>query len=577
MSQTTLQEKTESDLSELSSWSLADNVIVVGIMLFSVFYCIALLTLLPFDQIQGGDAANIAGFAAGWDYPENFYGDGLLSNPDNFRFYATVHIPVLQFLAPLTGGYGSAFSSLLGLHVFLQSFGFYILGKLLFQNKYWAVLLVVLNLMPVWFNLGEFWGAYPNAIPRFSFQALLPFLLAAVYYWRLTPKAWPWVMAFAGLLVYAHPVSAPGWAFAVWLSLWLFLPKAYTLPRKVAYMGFIGLICTAVVLPFLIHYLANHEHGAVENQRQVYEIMKGRFLEGYLELPTAVKQFFLILHKKYLLVLSVIGSSITLVLHRSRRDVLLVLLWIVGLLIFNVCLPILGHTIAEMRGEIPAQIDLIRGIRYLVPLMLLFCIWPLVELSHRFKAYHFKISAIGAILVSIWVYWHPIGFFPKAVGCWQQGDFQCFTDRIHGTAELLDALPGGVPPASPIFVAPSAMDTSLAIRYHSLLPVVYSSKDGGALAYANHAELLNWNQIRGKMDLINQESDPENELRMLSELSCDTDAQYLLTSKVFTEANQTVPRPFPNSSYFSQLNLQEIYSNDIFSLLKIEGYCSNRK
>src|SRR5688572_18610461 len=81
----------------------------------------------PFVTL-GGDAGNIASFAAAWDNPGAFKGDEALGDPGNFRFYATIHIPLLRVLRPLYGDYGSAFMAMLGLHVFLQGLGFYALG-----------------------------------------------------------------------------------------------------------------------------------------------------------------------------------------------------------------------------------------------------------------------------------------------------------------------------------------------------------------------------------------------------------------------------------------------------------------
>ncbi|MDO8559756.1 MAG: hypothetical protein Q7S23_01825, partial [bacterium] len=184
----------------------------------------------PFAFLSG-DSANIAGFAAALDHPGNFTGDAILSDPANFRFYQTIHLPLIRALTKITGDYGTSFIWLLGWHVLVQAVGFYILGRILFHRRYWAALYAIMTLVPVQLNL-EFWGAWSDPLPRFSFQALLPYLLAAALRWRSSPIAWPWLMAAAGVLVYVHPVSAPGWGLALWLGFVWGAPAAWSYQKK---------------------------------------------------------------------------------------------------------------------------------------------------------------------------------------------------------------------------------------------------------------------------------------------------------------------------------------------------------
>ncbi|MGH2395803.1 MAG: hypothetical protein ACRDFW_02205, partial [bacterium] len=97
-------------------------------------------------------------FAVARDHPEFFSGDSVLGDSRNVSVYPTIHIPIIRGLARVTGDYGMAFISLLGVHVFLQALGFYLLGLVIFQSRYWGALLAVLTLMPVYITLPEFWG-----------------------------------------------------------------------------------------------------------------------------------------------------------------------------------------------------------------------------------------------------------------------------------------------------------------------------------------------------------------------------------------------------------------------------------
>jgi hypothetical protein len=198
-----------------------------------------------------GDAANIATFAAARDHPHLFDGDEVLGIPGLSRWYPTIHVPFVRAFARITGDYGTALQAPLGLHVFLQGVGFYLFGRVLFESRYWAFLLAIVTFMRVDVNLGELWGVYSYPLPRVTFQSLLPFLAAAAYYWRATPRMWPAIMVAAGLLIYIHPVSTPAWGLALWLGFLPFLPARWSPTRSSLVMLGLGGVFFLVTLPLL--------------------------------------------------------------------------------------------------------------------------------------------------------------------------------------------------------------------------------------------------------------------------------------------------------------------------------------
>src|SRR5262249_6325205 len=155
-----------------------------------------------------GDAGNIASFTAARIHPEAFTRDFALSNIKHFQFYATIHIPLLVLLHKLFNFHlGKAFIVLLPFQTFFQLAGFYILGRVLFRNRIWALLFSALNIITYWSpGLEDYWGVFHQPQPRFLFQAFLPALLIPAIKWRNVPEKWPYVMAIAGLSVYIHPV-----------------------------------------------------------------------------------------------------------------------------------------------------------------------------------------------------------------------------------------------------------------------------------------------------------------------------------------------------------------------------------
>ncbi|MEW5858705.1 MAG: hypothetical protein AB1861_15170 [Cyanobacteriota bacterium] len=540
--------------------AVIDCFIIVCFALFSLLYFLGRWKgAYPFVFLDG-DTANIASFAAAWDHPRMFHGDEVLGNPSNFRFYATIHIPIIRSLAKITGDYGTAFISLLMPHIFLQLLGFYLFGIVLFQSRYWAVLLTIVTSILIWLNLGEYWGIYTDVQPRFSFQALLPYLLAATLYWGRKPSFWPWLMGMVGIFIYIHPVSAPAWIVAIWLGLLALKPASYPFKKAIGYMLVSGAVCLAVTLPWFIHYLDNYAHGSTEHYEQVYDLMKFRFSEGYLDLPLAIQKFVSIVWNKGILPLGIMGAAIVLWLRRKNySSVLLIGLWLGGLLLASVVIPLIDHAIARAYQLIPVQVDLIRGIRYTVPIMLLFCLWSLAEISKKLNKSRTIVAISGILLVALWTYQHPPTPVLEALSCWRQGQFICMPAEYSETVAGLEAIKRLTPPGSRILpIGATADRQALAIRYYALRPVVYSYKDGGALAYANHPQFLLWYQKYKEVKAWEEEQNLEMKVKKLIELSKKMDFQYCLTT------------PNINSflaPYSGKADI--VYTNSLLALLKI--------
>jgi hypothetical protein len=543
--------------------SAADIAVTALFLFFGVLHQFAHLTNRPPYVLLDDDAGNIATFAAARDHPELFHGDEVLGAPELSRWYSTVHVPIVRALSRVTGDYGTAFVSLLGLHLFLQSMGFYLLGRVLFRSRYWALLLAVVALMPVDLNLAEFWGLYERPIPRFSFQALLPFVASAAYVWRRRPERWPVVMVAAGLLIYVHPVSAPAWGMALWLGFLAYPPPEWSWARRLTTMLSLGALFLAVSAPFLWHYVAHQEVGTAPSAPygEIRRIIEARFEPGYLDLPAAILEFALVFGRipgrSLIWLLASGGALLVLWLHRKeRKSVVVVLLWVIGLVVTSVLLPMIDHQLASALHSFPLEYDLVRGLRYLVPFVLLFSLWPLAEISRRSRRQYqtrgvtFLLAAVGALLVSIWSYWHP----PLSLGlarCWSTGGLSCgpSSDTAY---EALEAIRRLTPPQAAILPT----ELPLAIRYYALRPVVYCYKDGGILSYADHQRLLEWNERKRELSKALLIEEPAARMDRLLSVAEGLGARYLFVGATLTD---DVPRS----------RHEFIWANEGYALLEV--------
>ena len=356
--------------------------------------------------ILTGDGGNIASYAAALDHPGWFQADPALGELNNIGIYATIHIPLIRALNHLTGDYGLAYAWLVLPQTFLQLLGFYILGRVLFANRFWAFLLAFLTAMTVInIGLGEIWGVWQDALPRVTFQSLLPFLLALTLVWKNHPGRWPWLMLFAGLLVYVHPISAPAWGLAVWLSLWLLQPRDWGWKRRCLVMLGLGVLFLAVLTPFAINYLSYRSRDQAVDYNTVLPILQTYSPANLLNVPAALGNFLWKTTRSLLLPIGLAGFAVTWLLKKSdQTPVKMVSAWLAGILIASILIPLVEQVIEQRFQILPLETELVRCIRYFVPLLLLFWIWPLAEWLPRLSNPHARraIIVVGILLFGFW-------------------------------------------------------------------------------------------------------------------------------------------------------------------------------
>jgi hypothetical protein len=489
--------------------------------------------IYPFVYL-GSDAGIVSSFVAAYQHPHLFRLDPLLGDFTNFRYYLALHPVLIYALNKILSDYGTAYISLLLLTVFLQCAGFYLLGMVLFRNRYWAFLLSALAACPIALPVREFWGIYDDPLPRCLFHACLPYLLAAAIHWKTERRVWPWLMVAVGLMFYTHPPSAPHWAFAIWLGIWAFLPARWSWFRKTAYMLVLGLIFVAAVLPWASNFLFVHDRAASEavQYREVVGIIGQRVGEELLDVGLALRMWRTELSSwpVWLYVSWAICASVAVlrIYPERRKDILLLAIWAVGILFVAVGLTFVEQTICRIYDLKRIQMDSVRGIKYIVPLILILCLWPLAEISRRMQPRSLSRALVmlaGALLVTGWAWGHPPKMFLDAARAWSKGSLTPPISRVETSGiEALNAVRCLTPPGSRILSTALALE----IRYCALRPVVYAYKDGGIFADTNLEALLKWEKVRKEMDSACSVKDEKTRLARLLVLTRELRADYLL-------------------------------------------------
>jgi len=469
---------------------------------FASFLAIVALSLqsardggLPVMAHLSGDAANIASFAAGADHRERFLGDPLLELASTTAYYAVAHVPLVRLLARATGDYGRAFTAMLAIHVLLQGLGFYVLGLLVLRSRPWAALFALATLVPVALNLGTFWGAIPDALPRVSYQALWPWGLALCVKYAHVPRRWPLILAGLGALAWIHPPSAPAAGFAAWCGLLAVRPAGLSKRSWLVALVGAGLAFLALALPLYATVLASRiDPGASLEPAAVRAALEHRFSHGLLGVPHLLAEFLSILARTGVLWLGLAGAAaLFFVRPEAREHARRLGLWALGLVLIGAGIPLLDWAHARATDGFPGQVDLVRAVRYLVPLALLAAALGARELAERVRPRWRAVTLlIGAVALGQHVYrFTPSGIVTPALRCWAGGQFACGEDPLPDWTETLVWLRDHGPEGSILTVD---VPEPMAVRFVSLRPLAWCFKDGSTFGYVDRPRLLEWHQ-----------------------------------------------------------------------------------
>ena len=462
--------------------------------------------LSPFPFL-GSDAGNIAGYAAAWADREAFSGDPVLGDVNNFRFYATAHIPALIALRWVVGDFGGAFLVLLLATMLVQAWGFYRLGKLLFENRLGAWLLGVLSFGTVSLTI-DYWGTYHDAQPRFVYAAILPYLLAAAIRRANQPLAWPGLFLAHGLASYVHPVSGPSVALATWLMLLARGPRGLSPPAWIAQLIKAGAIYSLVFLPFAVNYLMGREFGRTadfESMMATYiDLLEAVHIDGMLYVRTIMTAW-----QAWLLLPAwgLAGAAAVWRLAPEKRGQLgLLALWLAGIVAASLGVTLVEQAVARALRVLPPEIDTIRNVRYVFPVLIVWGLWGTLLFAGR--VFSGRGAAMAATLVALaWFAANKPGVLPTraTLACLGQGRLLCPPADWVDRGQVLEWLKRNIPRGTKVLPAldrhERSLDVGVAVRYHARLPVAFSYKDGGTtLGYANDAALSQWKNTARRLE-----------------------------------------------------------------------------
>ena len=491
--------------------------------LVAAIWGVAIWTPAP-QIVTTGDGGNVASIIAVELHPERFRGDPVFASPENYAFYQTLLIPLTGTIAAVTGDVGQAYTGLSGPLVLVQMFGFFLLGRRLFGGVLAPFLLALATIPPIFVLTGELWGMLGSPLTRSLYAALLPYLLLAA----LTPyshKRALALMALCGATVYVHPVSAPSAAFGILAMLFVAKPESESWLRHTGFITLCGFVFLAVALPFALTFAEAFPTGSDSKAEATViarELLRANVGPQYYDVTVALGEF------AQHFWLGLLGAAIALVALRGRKlELIQILAFAAGVAAASIGISFLDQAVAAWRGSDPVQIDLIRNIRFLVPVALILIFWALAKgMDWRL---HFAAPAI-AITAGLWI------VYPTPVG---NGVGERFLTRHHPTHDWLGDAQAVLrhlallPPGANVLPLPHEATSeglelaNLAIRYGAYQNVIFQTKDMNFLAYSSSDGIITWNETRHRLDAAAAAA-PEEATVLLRDLVRDRAVTHIL-------------------------------------------------
>lgn len=360
----------------------------------------------------------------------------------------------------------------------------YALGRRLFGAPGLAAVFSLLMGMTVWVGWGTFWGlTHSDPVPRTLYAALWPLLLMFAIRAAERPTLRPPAMLLAGLGVWVHGISGLAFGGMLFCAFLTIRPAGISRAR---HMGCLAICLAAYFLPVLLFLRASlgqaHPFGS-DDMAVFRELFALRWARDYSHSFTDIGGYLL----KYafwppIFVLGLAGGLACLLLRDERARCWLrlcpgMLLGLCGVILFSWA----ETRFAAEYGRLPMGHELVRGLRFLVPLSWMGIVAG-ASLFWRRIPWPGRAAVVAGLALALFLgspdrqnvaaqhalsQWTglPLPYADRALKLRGQA-------RSH--REALEAVAAHVPPGERVF-SPSG---DMGVRHIALRPLGHTFKDG---------------------------------------------------------------------------------------------------
>lgn len=509
------------------SGKILDGMIIFFFLLYAIAFFIGRWN--GFNPVlvadKNGDAGALISYAVALDYPQFFNNDQSLHNVTKPSLAYGIFMPFIRTFGQITQNYGLGFLLMLPICISLQFTGFYLLGKELFKNRFWALALVLITSVPVYYLYWDFWGIVSDPLPRFAFQSMVPMFLWGFIRLKDNWRWWPGLFLLVFSTSFLHVISAPALAFMLWLGGWLYLPTEWKISHKVAFQALNGLVFFTPFAGFIWLSGTSGGFNTSNNQASYVEVMQylNTNFSAFLHFDRALPYFISVLHDYGLLVIPLLAIPVIFFLKTQKAlKTNLVLLWMAACLIISIVVPMVEHWIEQSLQIPPVQIDLVRNLRYTIPLIEILGLSGLVAFirTHRlpalFKRFQWVVPVLASIAGILWlaifinnynrISPYEINYAVNTLNCLMNGHLFCSTDRERDEVDILNAIREKSSEHSTYIDLPND-ELSNEIRYGGMRSVAFTKVDKNRVVYSQFKNALKyesieqeWNQVKGSSE-----------------------------------------------------------------------------
>ncbi len=428
--------------------------------------------------------------------PSIYAGDFLFSSPQNYKFYNNASVWFFYLVESLgSGNFSTWYRALNILVVALFLFSWFFLAYRLYRSSICAAAFTVSCAVAIPVLSGDYWGLFNEPQARQMFSAVLPLIILAALEARPRVLDWMGVFLLMGMAMWLHPASGPPIALALLLAMMASQYEKKQLPLLVLRAALGGIVFLAFALPNIWQYYLGIREAAVGADPQLVRMAwELRYSSDYTDPVNGALAAVTRAFGGWRLVLPIcatIGACLLLRRNDSeiRSKVRMILVFTLAIAFLAGGVPVIEAGVARAMGRTPMQMDLVRGLRYLVPMLLLIAFW---SVAHHVRATKAMQIFVSLALATVWIAASQLS--PRyrqndnvlaGIKCWLKAHPICpttgETDLQRVLAELSDseAFPGKV--FSPEF--------GLQIRSYARRELAFDWKDTGWLAYSNHKKL----------------------------------------------------------------------------------------